>query len=196
MSSTLDRSDELMFFIHSKKSHQDSKSRSTLVSLHSLKKPKSSLEHRISSSQKSGHHTSHSDWPAAKATLSSINTPMFDSISNTYQTSHVNTHEQLAHTEVDLLKMGSWTYHHESPQYYADTQHQTRDINESSPCPYHTAVMGFYYNATGAGYGLAPLERWLNEGVGDEGSVALQLGQQLGVECTCIDLELNKERYN
>ena len=136
-----------MFFIHSKKSHQDSKSRSVLVSLDSSKKPKSSLEHRISSSHKSGHHTSHSDWPAAKATLSSINKPMFDSISNTYQTSHVNTHEQLAHTEVDLLEMGAWTYLHESPQYYADTQHQTRNMNERSPCQYHTVVMGFYYTA-------------------------------------------------
>ena len=185
-----------MFFIHRKKSHQHSKSRSALVSLDSSKKPKSSLEHRISSSHKSDHHTSHSDWPAAEATLSSFNTPMFDSTSNTYQTSHVNTHEQLAHTKVDLLEMGAWTYLHESPQYYGDTQHRTRDMNERLPCSYHTALMGFYYNATGAGYGLTPLDRWLNEGVGDEGSVALQLGQQLEVECTCIDLELNKERYN
>jgi hypothetical protein len=36
------------------------------------------------------------------------------------------------------------------------------------------------------GYGLAPLERWLNEGVRDGGAVALQLGYHMGLECTCV----------
>lgn len=194
-----------MVSVYSKKSQRDSKSRSESVSLLSLKKPKMSLERRTSSSQKSGQHTSYSSRPAAKATSSSFNMPMFDSTSHAYQTSHINTHgqlvhTQLVHTEVDLLEMGAWTSPRESPQCYLDTQYHASDSNEASPCPYHTAVMAFYYSATGAEYELAPLERWLNEGVGDEGSVTLQLGQRLAVECTCNavheDLEQSKEKYN
>ncbi|KIM99218.1 hypothetical protein OIDMADRAFT_30842 [Oidiodendron maius Zn] len=178
----------------SKKSQRDSKSRSESVSLHSLKKPKMSLEPRTSSSQKSGQHTSYSGRPAAKAISSSFNMPMFDSTSHAYQTSHINTHGQLVHTrlvhtEVDLLEMGAWIYPRESQRYYLDTQHHANDNNEPSPCPYHAAVMAFYYNATGAEYELAPLERWLNEGVGDEGSVTIQLGQQLVVECDVVYCE-------
>lgn len=63
-----------------------------------------------------------------------------------------------------------------------------KEGTRTSTCPYHNAVTGFYYNATGDGYGLAPMERWLNGAVGGGGSVVLQLGQQLGVECTCIEL--------
>ena len=53
--------------------------------------------------------------------------------------------------------------------------------------------MGFYYNSTGAGYGLAPVERWLHEGIGDEGSVALQRGQQLSIDCTYIEVQSSVE---
>ena len=130
---------------------------------------------------------------------------MFDSTSHAYQPSHINTHEQLVHTrlvhtKVDLLEMGAWTYLREGPQCYLDAQCHASDSNKPSPCPYHTAVVEFYYNATGAEYELAPLERWLNEGVGDEGSMTLQLRQRLVMECTCIiaheDLEQSKEKYN
>lgn len=39
------------------------------------------------------------------------------------------------------------------------------------------------------GYSLAPLERWLNEGVRDGGAVALQLSYQMGSECSCVAMQ-------
>lgn len=37
-----------------------------------------------------------------------------------------------------------------------------------------------------AGNGLPPLERWLNESLGEECVVGLELGYQQLVQCTCI----------
>jgi hypothetical protein len=141
------------------------------------------------------------DVPAAgTSSSSSSNTPIFNSTSNSYQTSYINTSGLLVYTEVDLLKIGAWTYPHQSLQCYTDILYQTRNSTQLSACQYHTLVMGFYYNTAGPGYGLVPFDRWLNEGVRDGGSVVLQLGQQLGVKCTCIEvqsgIEVDNARYN
>ncbi len=36
------------------------------------------------------------------------------------------------------------------------------------------------------GYGMAPVDRWLEEDVSHGGALALQLGCQLHADCTCI----------
>ena len=40
-----------------------------------------------------------------------------------------------------------------------------------------------------SGHGFTPLERWLDEHVGEGGALALQLGLELCRDCTCIEVQ-------
>jgi hypothetical protein len=197
------RTGHLTSIIYSKQSYRDSKARSGSFLLSN--NPKKSPVPRTPSQQKSGHESLTSmhitDMPAAGASSSSSsNRPIFNSTSHSYQTSHINASGLLVYTEVDLLNMGAWINPRQILKCYTDTLYQTSNSTHPSACQYHTSVMGVYYNTAGSGYGLAPFERWLNEGVGDGGSMVLQLGQKLGVKCTCIEVQSGMEvcnaRYN
>ena len=49
--------------------------------------------------------------------------------------------------------------------------------------------MALENHTVGDEYGLAPVERWLNESLGGGCFVALQLGHQQLVDCTCIVIQ-------
>lgn len=90
--------------------------------------------------------------------------------------------------QTDLLSVSAWTYPHESAHHHQDFSYQSYDSTKTLTCPCH-ASKGSENHTVWAGYGLAPLERWLNENVGEGGVVALQLGHQLRVGCTCIAIQ-------
>lgn len=55
-------------------------------------------------------------------------------------------------------------------------------------CLYH-ASWELESHTSWAGYGSTPVERWLNESLGDGGVVAWQPGHQRPKDCTCIAIE-------
>jgi hypothetical protein len=94
-----------------------------------------------------------------------------------------------AYAHVDLLEVSAWTYPYQSPHHYEDVTYQSYDNTQTLTCPYHVSKMGREHNAASPGYGLGPLERWLGEDLRDGGALALQLGHQLRVDCTCTAMQ-------
>ena len=114
---------------------------------------------------------------------------MPDSISDASQTFNKDMSDPLAYTQIDFLEVSAWTYSHQSPHQSQDFSYQSYDSMQASTCPYHVSEMGSDHDAAWSGYGLVPFERWLHEDVGDGGPVALQLGYQLRLDCTCIAMQ-------
>jgi hypothetical protein len=108
--------------------------------------------------------------------------------SSVSQTESNPTHQELdAHIlnqqANNLRSMATWIPPHENLQHH---QHPSNLYNTNSPpCPYHTSLE---HGTTISRYDLTPTERWLAEDIGDGGMLALQMGYQLRVGCTCIVL--------
>jgi len=88
--------------------------------------------------------------------------------------------------EADLIEVSAWTNPHLGPHDYQLFSYPYNDSTQTSACPYHQRLMDLSHDVCQSAYGLWALERWLNEGAGDGGPLALQLGHQLHADCTCI----------
>jgi hypothetical protein len=97
--------------------------------------------------------------------------------------------DPLAYAQLDLLEVSAWTYPYQSLHHYEDFSYQSYDKTQTLTCPYPVSGMSSEHGAASPGYGLVPLERWLGEDVRDGGALALQLGHQLRVDCTCTTMQ-------
>jgi hypothetical protein len=86
------------------------------------------------------------------------------------------------YTDSDLISVSAWTHAHS----HLSSSSSGYDRMPNSACQYHASMIAPERYTAQTGYRVGPLERWLDENVRDGGVVALQLGYQLRVDCTCV----------
>jgi hypothetical protein len=194
-----------MLAFDSKTNHHDSKEDSNDKSSHASKSktPPSALrspprKHQtgFASSKRSIKSTSQrasssrKPYPSHTTSISGFTTDL-DTAVNT------GTSYQFAHTEIDLREVSAWAYAHPNqslhPYGISTFAYHSYDIANTSTCPYHKISMEIAYNSnwsvSESGEAFTPLQRWLEEDAGDGGALALQLGVQPRVDCTCIVMQ-------
>ncbi|KAE8444541.1 hypothetical protein EG329_014465 [Mollisiaceae sp. DMI_Dod_QoI] len=150
--------------------------------------PRSSPSHKPREQSSSSIHLAGSAAaraPSPAMSYPSYATSMLDSMADTYQAFDTTVSNRLVFARVDLLSVSAWSSSYEGPHQGQGFQQQPCDSKQSSACPYHASMMDSNNRDVSSGYGLAPLERWIDEDVGDGGALALQFGHQLRLDCTC-----------